>query len=156
MREADAMAELENALQRLMPSGISEGFRTETETMLDELANDARLPALAPRTNIRRISGIAAAFAVFCVAGFFVKRNVSDHVSAATGGAAPDLVSLAESDRIERVSDEGLFVDAGGSAVRKLRVRVIEESQMRDEETGIVFSVSEPREEMYLLPVSNF
>ncbi len=68
----------------------------------------------------------------------------------------PELIYLSESDRVEAMSDEGLFVDSGGSAVRKLRVRVIEESQIRDEETGIVVMLTEPREEMYMVPVSTF
>jgi len=54
------------------------------------------------------------------------------------------------------MSDEGLYIDTGGSAVRKVRIRVIEESQIRDEETGFVVMLTEPREEMYMVPVSNF
>ena len=63
---------------------------------------------------------------------------------------------LRQADRVEEVSDDGLYVDAGGSAVRRLRVRVVEESRMRDEETGIVVNLTAPREETYLLPISTF
>jgi hypothetical protein len=54
------------------------------------------------------------------------------------------------------MSDEGLFVDSGGSAMRRLKVQVVEESKVRDNESGIVVTLCEPREEMYLVPVSTF
>ena len=66
------------------------------------------------------------------------------------------MVVLAETDRVEEMSDAGLFVHAGGSAIRKLRVRVVEESRVRDRETGIELTVTAPRQETYLVPVSTF
>ncbi len=156
MGKSDELTKVENALLRLMPSAISEGLRIETEAMLDELSGgrDIAHPS-APKCGYW-IPVTAAALILFCVTFFYVKTHANRSVSVVVDDIVPRLVSLAESDRIERVSDDGLYVDAGGSAVRKVRVRVVEESQMRDEESGIVFSVSEPREEMYLVPVSNF
>lgn len=66
------------------------------------------------------------------------------------------MVFLTGSDRVEDAEDEGLFVDTGGSAVRKIRFRVVEETQVRDEETGIIVMLTEPREEQYMVPVSTF
>ena len=67
----------------------------------------------------------------------------------------PEMVFLSDVDRW-RISDEGLYVDSGGSAVRKVRVRVVEESQIRDEETGIIVMLTEPREEMYMVAGQHF
>jgi hypothetical protein len=46
--------------------------------------------------------------------------------------------------------------DPDGAAMQAVRVRVVEANTLRDEETGIVVQVSEPREEMVLTPVSVF
>ena len=63
---------------------------------------------------------------------------------------------MGESDRIESMTDEGWQEDADGTAMRALRLSVVEENSLRDEETGIVMQVSEPREEILLMPVSAF
>ena len=156
MGRPDELVDVEKALQRLMPSAISEGLRVETEAMLEELSGGQKVALSTAAKRRHWFPVTAAAMVLFCASGFFVKKHTDRSVSGVVDEIVPQLVSLAESDRIERVSDDGLYVDAGGSAVRKVRVRVVEESQMRDEESGIVFSVSEPREEMYLVPVSNF
>ncbi len=156
MGKSDELTKVEKALQRLMPSAISEELRAETEAMLDELSGPRGITLSSAPKRRRWIPATAAAITLICASGFYVKTHTDRSVSVVVDDIVPQLVSLAESDRIERVSDDGLYVDAGGSAVRKVRVRVVEESQMRDEESGIVFSVSEPREEMYLVPVSNF
>ena len=63
---------------------------------------------------------------------------------------------MGESDRIESMTDEGWQEDSDGSAMRAMRLRVVEENSVLDEETGIVMQVSEPREEILLMPVSAF
>lgn len=158
---------IEKALSRLMPVALSDGAQADIEKMIDELAlAGAKVPAIrALRSRPGGIGAVGVAAAV--VLGFvavFANRGASgigdeselaiaSQISVVT---EPVLVYLAESDRVEDVSDEGLHVDSGGSAVRKLRMRVVEESQVRDEESGIVLTLSEPREETYLVPVSNF
>jgi hypothetical protein len=52
--------------------------------------------------------------------------------------------------------DVGWSETPDGSAMRTLRLRVVEESRLRDEETGIVMNISQPREEFLLMPVSTF
>jgi hypothetical protein len=99
------------------------------------------------------LGGIAAALAIAAFA-----FPSSDQEAAPIAGNVEDdgMVVIAELDRVENVHDEGLFVDAGGSAVRKMSVRVVGESRILDEETGIEVTLTEPRKEMYLLPVSAF
>ena len=99
------------------------------------------------------LGGIAAASAIGVLAIPSGHRETAPLV-----GMAEDdgMVVLAELDRVENVRDEGLFVDAGGSAVRKMSVRVVGESRILDEETGIEVTLTEPRKEMYLLPISTF
>lgn len=160
MRKPDPYSDIENALMRLMPVGLGEGVQTELESQLDELCGDADLatPDVVKFPRWIAASGIAAALllgvTIFSLAGKADSNAASKQ--AAVTDEAPTFVLLNEADRVERVSDEGLFVDSGGSAVRKVRIRVIGESKVLDEESGIVVTLSEPREEMYLVPVSTF
>jgi len=66
------------------------------------------------------------------------------------------LILMGESDRVESMTDEGWREDSDGSTMRAMRLSVIEENSLLDEETGIVMQVSEPREELLLMPVSTF
>lgn len=162
MPKLEPYSEIEDALMRLMPVGLGEGVQSEIESQLNELCGDADFAeADAPMVRFPRwiaASGIAAALLIGFALYPWVEKSGGDAVS---GGSAlanddPSVVTLNEAERVEQVSDEGLFVDSGGSAVRKVRVRVVGESKLLDEESGIVVTLSEPREEMYLVPVSTF
>ncbi|MBC7981107.1 MAG: hypothetical protein H7Y36_11140 [Armatimonadetes bacterium] len=166
MENPEVHAELEKALLRLMPVDLSESGKAGIEDMLDCLAGDGKVVGFQSRSYMKwsAAAGLAAA-AVFAFSSIsFHDHSMGEKVSeskSATMPAAkqelpPELVFLAELDRVENMSDEGLYVDAGGSAMRKVRIRVVEESQVRDEETGIVVMLTEPREEMFLVPVSSF
>lgn len=156
MHKSEPFAEIEDALARLMPAALSDGVQAVISERLGELCGDAQLAGVEHVRFPRWIaaSGIAAAL----VLGFVVFPRPGADISRKPLAAeeVPSVVILNEADRVEQVSDEGLFVDSGGSAVRKVRVRVVEESRIRDEESGIVVTLSEPREEMYLVPVSTF
>ncbi len=156
MQKPDAHTEMEKALMRLMPVGLSEGAQSEIEAQIDELAGEVGGVRFGFSRSAKWLagSGIAAAVAIGFAVFPFGEKDAPP--IAAAPDVDPGLVVLAASDRVEDVSDEGLFVDAGGSAIRKVRVRVVEESRIRDEETGIVVMLSEPREEMYSVPVSTF
>lgn len=152
MRETDPHDEMEKALMRLMPVALSDSAQAAMEARIDELAGGEVV-----RHDFSRwakwLGGIAAAVAI----GFFlVPSGIPEAPLAERVPEEEGMVVLTEMDRVEDVRDEGLFVDAGGSAVRKMRVRVIGESRMLDEETGIEVTLTAPREEMYLLPVSTF
>jgi hypothetical protein len=68
----------------------------------------------------------------------------------------PGFTVVSESGRVEDMVDVGWSETPDGSAMRTLRLRVVEESRLRDEETGIVMNISQPREEFLLMPVSTF
>lgn len=152
MREADPHREMEKALLRLMPVALSDSAQAALEAQIDELAGGEVVRHDFSRM-VKWLGGIAAAVAV----GFFA-LSFGIRETAALAETAPDdgILVLTESERMENVRDEGLFVDAGGSAVRKMRVRVVGESKIRDRETGIEVTLTEPREEMYLVPVNTF
>jgi hypothetical protein len=66
------------------------------------------------------------------------------------------MVLVGESDRVEAMTDEGWQEDSDGAPMQATRLRVVEENSLLDEQTGIVMQVSEPREEIFLMPVSTF
>jgi hypothetical protein len=161
MRKLETANDIEKALAGLMPVALSGRACDEIEDMLDELAGDAQFVEFksAKLGKWAVVGGAAAAVALVLVvisSGSAAKKAVSVSSLEQLADDAPELVFITESDRVEGVRDEGLFVDAGGSAIRKVRVRVIEKRQMRDEETGIIVMLTEPREEMYMVPVSTF
>ena len=153
MRESDHCNEMEKALMRLVPAALSESAQAEMEARLDELSGDAGVIRHGFPRWAKWLGGIAAASAIGVLAIPSGHRETAPLV-----GMAEDdgMVVLTELDRVENVRDEGLFVDAGGSSVRKMSVRVVGESRILDEETGFEVTLTEPRKEMYLLPISTF
>lgn len=165
MQTAD-IEDLEKALARLMPRSMSEGGSRAIEDMLDELAGpiseleagEAAEPVAARgRWKFAASAGIAAGIAL--VAAF--SWNGTRREGGDTGGFAereetPGWVVVGEEDRIEDMVEEGWMSDAEGATMQAVRMRVVQENTLRDEETGLVFQLTEPREEMVLIPVSSF
>ncbi len=152
MREADPHREMEKALLRLMPVALSDSAQAALEAQIDELAGGEVVRHDFSRM-VKWLGGIAAAVAV----GFFA-LSFGIRETAALAETAPDdgILVLTESERMENVRDEGLFVDAGGSVVRKTCYDMIGESRIRDRETGIEVTVTAQRKEWYSVPVSTF
>lgn len=151
---------VETILARLMPPALSEDGQRDIEAMLDELAGPvvAMSPPAPPSVSWARrwaIGGIAAAGVA--AAMIFPMKPASSPVAAAPEQELPaEFQLVSESDRIESTSEEGWLEDSDGSAMQALRLNVVEENNILDEETGIVMTVSEPREEILLMPVSAF
>lgn len=150
---------VETILARLMPPALSEEGQRDIEAMLDDLAGT--VAAVAPSSAVvswpRRwvIGGIAAAGVA--AAMIFPMKPAAHPVASAVDQETPaEFQLVSESDRIESTSDEGWLEDADGSAMQALRLNVVEENNILDEETGILMTVSEPREEILLMPVSAF
>lgn len=152
--------EMEKALSRLMPVAVSEDAQERMDEMLDQLAGDSKVARFDFRKSAKWLAagGIAAALGLGAYVSVPDQNNPLKAIESVSNqnDLEPELIFLSESDRVEGVSDEGLYIDSGGSAVRKVRIRVVGESQIRDEETGIVVMLTEPREEMYMVPVSTF
>lgn len=152
--------DIEAMLSKLMPSAMSEDASRSMDEMLDELCG----PEAAETDGRRNFSwkwvippvGIAAATAL----AFFMPENhpvlpVAD-VKKPVEMAAPNIVLVGETDRIESLADEGWMSDPQGAVMQAVRVRVVEENTFRDEQTGIVMQISAPREELLLYQVNAF
>jgi len=154
---------VETILARLLPPALSEAGQRDIEAMLDALAGEPAQTAPAKSAGvawIRRVftGGIAAAgLAAALIFPLAAPPSPSSWAVTAPAGDAPNgLILVGESDRIESMTDEGWQEDSDGSAMRAMRLNVVEENSLLDEETGIVMQVSEPREELFLMPVSTF
>lgn len=147
---------VETILARLMPPALSVAGQHDIEAMLDGLAGPVVTLKPSARSSARRWiigGGIAAAIAMTLA----VPRLISPSAPpAAFAGDGSEFLLVGESDRIESMTDEGWRDVPDGGAMRAMRVRVIEESSLLDEETGIVMQVSQPREELLLMPISAF
>jgi hypothetical protein len=148
---------IENILARLMPPALSEHGQQDIETMLDELATEAETAAPRPRRPWWMISGgIAAALAAGVFVVHFIRGSENSSGAMAAAETPDELIVMSESGRVETVTDEGWSESPDGAALRTLRLRVVEENRIFDEQTGIVMNISQPREELLLMPVSAF
>lgn len=148
---------IETILARLMPPALSQDAQFEIEAMLDELAGPEAGNVVRGPNRWVIGGGIAAAIAVLCAV--FPMFHGSSDLRVAVNSPLENpsgLVLVSESNRIESMTDEGWQEISDGSAVRALRMSVVEENHMRDEETGMVVQISEPREEMLLMPITAF
>ena len=154
---------IETMLSRLMPVAFSEEGQRSMDAMLDELCGEepeaAAIPAGSVKKNLWKFAippiGIAAATAL----AFFHPGETPETVPPVTARSVavdPGVVVLGESERIEMLKDEGWLADPHGAVMQAARARVVGEDTMRDEETGIVFCVSERREELILNPITSF
>ena len=151
---------VETILARLMPAALSDEGQLGMEAMLDELAGGAAVEVIPMKPWFRRpfAGGIAAAgIAAALLLPLSISRTpVPAPVVSAEQKPVPGFVLVSESGSVESMSEEGWQEDADGLAMRTMRLRVVEENQLLDEETGIVMLVSQPRDEYLLTPVSTF
>jgi len=167
---SDDLSQFETKLRRsLMPPALSDAATESIHALLDELAgaetNMDIQPASAAISSKSSpwAAAAAAVAALFGVAAWFAAPILDDLAFLTTsrdGFAADDgyesMHLVDESTRLAWVEDEGWLDDPDGGALRAVRMRVIEENRLLDEETGIIVHVSSPREEMLLMPVSTF
>lgn len=141
-----------------MPPALSQSCEEEIGAMLDELAGEESPrgeAAKSPRPHLRWwLGGIAAAGAG--LAALLPALPTSRPALVSETPRPSELILVSESGRVESMEDEGLQDLGDGSAMHATRVSFVEESNLLDEETGIVVQISEPREEVLLMPVSAF
>jgi hypothetical protein len=151
---------IETILARLMPPALSQDGQQSIEAMLDSLAAATQPAKPAGRLWFRRLlPGSIAAAGVAAALVFPLATPPSPASWAAANSnknSPPGLVLVGESDRVESMTDEGWQEDSDGSTMLATRLNVVEENSLLDEQTGIVMQVSQPREELYLTPVSTF
>lgn len=150
---------VEKILSRLMPPALSEAGQREIEAMLEDLAGPAvaRSSAVQPRPLMwPLVGGIAAAIVALAVLSHSFKPAAPSVTARTATTDAPPFELVGESDRVEAIRDDGWREGPEGSAMRAMRLRVVEENSLLDHETGIVMRISEPRDELLLMPVSAF
>ena len=160
MQAPDPVLEMEAVMARLMPPALSQDCQYDLEAMIDDFSGSENVVEIPPvNWTMRAIigGGIAAALGALC-AVFPINESVpSLQSNASLLEANPSgLVLVSESDRVESMIDEGWREDLYGSAMHAVRLNVVEENRMRDEESGMIVKISEPREEVLLMPISSF
>lgn len=146
---------VETILARLMPPALSEHCQAELSEMIAELAGpepENVVPISSGKWLTRSLvgGGIAAAIGALC-ALYPLHRSASESRSAAAGAPAKSVL-ISAADRVESMTDEGWQNDANGTALRALRLQMVQENNLRDPETGLVVQISESCEKVLLLP----
>jgi hypothetical protein len=150
---------IEAILSRLMPPPLSEAGQRDIEAMLEELAGPAaaNVTDLQPRPRLwPLVGGIAAAIVALAVISQAFNPKAPSIIARAVVPDEPLFELVGESDRVEAIREDGWIESPEGSAMRATRLRVVEENSLLDHETGIVMQISEPRDELLLMPVSAF
>ena len=143
---------IEAVLARLMPPGLSQQGQVEIEAMIGELAGPES--SRGPSWFIRCAIGGGIAAAIGALIAVFPTQPAARPFAVVEADRGYSLVS--GSDRIESMTDEGWQEDADGLAMHTLRLKAIEENEVRDERSGMVVLISEPREEILSIPVNAF
>jgi hypothetical protein len=153
MRDIDP---IEAALARLMPVALSDSGERAIHETLDELAAD--LPV--NRGQTQRGWGIGLGIAAAAVVGAFAAWPSLQTPAPAVAVLEEEITSpiewISNSDRIESLQDEGRISGTDGDALQAVSVRVVAENTLSDRETGYTLRISEPREELVLMPVTSF
>lgn len=154
--------DVEAVLSRLIPASLSQHAHEALEQLVDPSASGTpeeatTLAAKIAKLPWKSLGGMAAAAAL--ALGSWAAIEQAERKTATTTSPAQhakDMILLGESDRVEDMVDEGWQSFDDGSAMHAMRVHLVGESQYHDEETGILVTISEPREEIILMPVSAF
>jgi hypothetical protein len=162
MNAMQAPDPIETVLARLMPPALSHERQLELEEMFDELAGPqpaTAIPLRRPSYPVRLIcgGGIAAAIGALFALVPMMRTETQPRSMAVVPQPAPSgLVLLSESNRVESMTEEGWQEDASGATMRAMRLHVVEENSVRDQESGMKVEISEPRQEILLLPIDSF
>jgi len=168
----DKFIKLEQGLEKLMPSAVSDeahkAWSEEIELRLQEM--EAKEVDLDQAGNRRfRLSGLIAAAAACMVIGFGIAATFYSETSA--NSASEQIVSqdssekrnkslyeILSSSKIVQSQQEVGFVEEKVHQIpmRKVRYRILDTAKLRDSETGVVVTITEPREEVLIEPVESF
>lgn len=151
---------IETILARLMPPALSESCEADIGEMLDELAGGETVAMVPPRkpSPWRWVAagGIAAGIGALVAVFPLHPKSAPGKSAQAVPDPSAGLVLISESDRIEAISDDGWQEGEKGAAMRSIRLHYVEENKVRDEESGMIMRIREPREEVLLVPVDSF
>ena len=151
--------DIEKALSRLMPAAISEEGKRSLDELIDGLATTEKVVELPRKSGWPWAGGIAAAAAAVVIALNLPAADPAGPVAALIAEESFEesgIVLLRQTERVEDAEPEGWLSETDGVAHRAWRVRVIDEDRVRDVKTGYEVTVSRPREEVILMPVTTF
>ena len=144
---------IETIMARLMPPALSEDCQSGIDEMLDDLAGPSNIVGISWLSRCLIGGGIAAGIGALCAIFPMIQKSPQP-VVAANSAAGFSLESGSE--RIESVTDEGWRKDSEGSTMHAVRFNTVRETQVRDKESGMLVRISEPREEILMMPISEF
>ena len=144
---------IETILARLMPPALSEDGQSGIDAMLDDLAGPTDIVGISWLSRCLIAGGIAAGIGALCAVFPMIQKESQPPVAV---NPPPEYRLVSASERIESVTDEGWRQDSEGSTMHAVRFSSVKENDVRDAETGILVRISEPREEVLMMPVSEF
>lgn len=152
---------IETIMARLMPAALSQKGQFEIDAMIDDLAGPEAEKVVEISSKgwlVRGMigCGIAAAIGALCAVVPMIHRS-SQPLNANSTTSLPStggLVVVSKSDRIVSMTDAGWRKDSEGSPMHAVRLKAVQESKVRDEATGMLVQISEPREEIMMMPVA--
>jgi hypothetical protein len=152
---------IETIMARLMPPALSQQSQAEMDAMIDDLAGPEA-------ENVVEISskgwlargmiggGIAAMIGALCAVFPLIQRSMQPQITdSSVELPASGLVFVSKSDRIESMTDAGWREDSEGSAMHAVRLKSVQESNLLDEASGMLVKISQPREEILMMPVED-
>ena len=148
---------IERALARMVPAPLSRRATGDLDELIETLAAQQEpAPAAAPfGRKAAVVTGAAAA--VIALAAVAIHAALPERPPRAAAAPAIDPFEVvAATNRIDEPEEDEWFADEAGGMHRVVRMRVIEEEFVRDRRSGALVTLTEPREELVLVPVSSF
>ena len=170
---------MEDKLRGLMPVALSNEAQVDLENMIDELAgvtSDSVIPYSeepfsqsleTEAKDMQKAKQISfqkkyiwqsAAVITLCVSPLVInlKRDV-DSSPIVSQEDDTELVILSSTNRLESSESDGLiYPEDGGAPHYRYRYQIMNEEEVRDSETGLVVTLSQPSQEVHMIPVTLF
>lgn len=150
---------IETILARLMPPALSDEFQGGLNEAIDRLAGpepENVVEISSGKWLVRSLIGGGIAAAIGAMFAIYPANHASGPAMAKTRQTPEGLVFVSASDRLESVTDVGIREDTEGTEMHAVKVRAVQENSVRDEESGMVVKIREPREEILMMPVGSF
>ena len=169
----DKYPTIEERLSQLTPPAISENGQAMLGQTIDELAgvepcldqvHGGKNPAVTVRSRMKDWPWkAAAAVALLAVPAVMLidqdDASPSLTTNASTGDPlfSSELVVLKSTNRIDGREEDGLIIPRDGSSPHyRYRYHVTDEEQIRDDQTGTIVTLRQPRQEIVTIPVTQF
>lgn len=161
---------LEQRLRAIAPRDVSSAAMQRCDETIDALADGAAgkrtgtAGEQAARSALRPWAWASAAAVVVGAAVWLPALWDADDAPAlaaghdpSSGTGAPGFVLLKSTNRVDGHEDDGLIIPTDGSAPHyRHRYHIVDEEQVRDEKTGTVVTLRQPRQEVIRVPVTQF